>query len=462
MTGARRFRSKGSVWIVGLAFLATLAACDSDSATATDEDAGGSPGADVVASEDVPLGCDVSATGDTAEMGARLLISDRERLDPEVPAADLAALVAGNSAFALDLYDVLRTEEGNLFCSPFSISIALAMTYGGALGETAEQMATTLHFTLPGEQLHPAFNALERLLEGRNQPADEDALPFRLNIANSIWGQDGYPFLDSFLDLMAESYGAGLNVLDFARDPELCRGIINDWVADHTEQKILDLIPPGAIDTLTRMVLANAIYFNASWEFPFETEDTVDGAFVSLDESTLTVPMMTQTEGFSYAEGEGYRALNLPYDGREVSMLVVLPDAGRFAEIEDALALVLADVDEGWEYRMVDLTMPRFEATSSFRLRETLQALGMTIPFTSGVADFNAMADTHELFISDVIHKAFVSVDEAGTEAAAATAVIMEGSGMPEHAEFTMNRPFLFLIRDASGALLFLGRVLEP
>ena len=453
------------VGVVGLAGLAGVGCGSDGGGTSAGGDTLGGPGSDTASAGDTGGSPGDDASGVQREPG--LLMSPTERLTSvAVPPADHEALVGGNLAFAFDLYHELlalglENEDGNLFFSPYSISIALAMTSAGAQGQTATEMAAAMHFDLPQDQLHPAFNALDLELESRNVPAMEGAEPFRLNIANSIWGQRGYPFLDSFLETLAANYGAGLRVLDFMADPETCRVTINDWVADHTEQRILDLIPSGAIDELTRLVLTNAIYFNASWDEKFEPEDTEDGTFTRLDGSTVTVPLMHQEKGYSYSEGDGYQAITKPYSGFDVEFVVILPEAGRFAEIEARLGPALLD-GIATDYRIVDLTMPRFSFESAFSVAAALKALGMTSAFSAGQADFNAMAETNELFISDVIHKSFVAVDENGTEAAAATAVIMAGTGMPEHATFTMDRPFFFLIRDRTGALLFVGRVVDP
>lgn len=386
---------------------------------------------------------------------------------PEVSAEDLAELAGGNSAFAFDLYQLLKeSKDGNLFYSPYSISLALAMTYAGARGETERQMADALHYTLPQDRLHSAFNGLDLELARRGQVAQgKDGGGFRLNIANAIWGQTGYQFLPEFLDTLAESYGAGLRLLDFASDPEEARLTINNWVSDQTEGRIKDLIPPGLIHALTRLVLTNAIYFNAAWAEPFEVESTVDGPFTLLDGGQVTVPMMQGTESLGYAEGPGYQAVELPYDGRELSMVILLPEAGGFETFEGGLdAGQVESIVHDLTYRQVALTMPRFEFESEFDLAETLAALGMPVAF-SGDADFSGMDGGRNLFISEVVHKAFVSVDEAGTEAAAATAVVMEVmAALPEEpVEVIIDHPFIFFIRDIeTGAILFIGRVVDP
>jgi len=397
---------------------------------------------------------------------AEVLKSDKERItSPDVNPSEQALLVEGNSAFAFELYQALKGEEGNLFYSPYSISLALAMTYAGARNETAEQMADTFQFMLEQDRLHPAFNWLDAELARRGEGAEgKDGEGFRLNIVNAIWGQKDYEFLPDFLDVLAENYGAGLRILDFITETEASRLAINQWVSDQTEGRIKDLIPQGAIDALTRLVLTNAIYFNAAWENPFNEDMTADGPFYLLDGGQVSVPRMKQTEAFGYTEGEGYQAVELLYDGCELSMVILLPEADKFEAFEEGLQAQQVDaIINDLQNTLVTLTMPRFEFDSEFSLKDTLAEMGMPIAFSGG-ADFSGMTGNRELFISDVVHKAFVAVDEAGTEAAAATAVIMPGSAAPEPpVEVTIDRSFIFLIRDIeTGAILFVGRVLNP
>jgi len=399
-------------------------------------------------------------------VGAELVMSDKPReVAPDVSEADLALLIEGNSAFAFELYQALREEEGNLFYSPHSISVALAMTYAGARNQTAEQMAATLQFILEQERLHPAFNWLDVELASRGEGAEgKDGEGFRLNIVNAIWGQKDYSFLSTFLDVLAENYGAGLRILDFINETEKSRLTINQWVSDQTEGRIKDLIPQGAIDALTRLVLTNAIYFNAAWEYPFDEDMTADGPFYLLEGGQVSVPMMKQTESFGYTEGEGYQAVELQYDGNELSMVILLPEAGQFQAFEEGLqAQQVSDIIRNLQLTEVALTMPKFEFDSEFSLKDTLAGMGMPIAF-SGAADFSGMTGTPNLCISEVLHKAFVSVDEAGTEAAAATAVIVGETAMPgQPVEVTVDHPFIFLIRDIeTGFILFVGRVMNP
>ena len=400
---------------------------------------------------------------------AEVVHSEKERVtSPDVDQAELDELVAGNSAFAFDLFQAVRERDTNLFYSPYSISLALAMTYAGARGVTEEQVGDTLHFTLAQERLHPAFNALDLELASRGElPEGWEGEGFRLNIANSLWGQTGYSFLPDFLDVLAEDYGAGLRLLNFMNAPEESRIVINGWVSNQTEGKIEDLLGPGAITPYTRLVLANAIYFNAAWLFPFGEEATHDGPFYLLDGGQVTVPMMEQKADFRFTEDERYQAIELPYSSKGLSMLVLLPKAGSFEKFELTLDTALIDsISAGLGLKYVHLTMPKFRIESTFSLGETLAGMGMSDAFQLGVADFSGMDGTQNLFIGAIVHKALVSVDEAGTEAAAATAVAVVPGLLPPPptpVEVTINRPFIFMIRDIeTGAILFVGRVLNP
>lgn len=404
--------------------------------------------------------------GCTGTASADLVESDKDRIEsPDVSSADEAALVDGNTAFAFDLFQALKSENGNIFYSPHSISLALAMTYAGARGETATQMADTLHYYLSQDNLHPALNYLDMELDKRGEDArGKDDEGFRLNIVNAIWGQKDFNFLPAFLDTLAENYGAGLRVLDFVNETEKSRVTINDWVSDETEERIQDLIPQGQLDAATRLVLTNAIYFNAAWQYQFEESMTSNSPFHLLNGQDVTVPMMKQTESFGYTRGEGYQAVELQYDGGELSMVILLPDPGQYEAFEEQLtAEKINEIIGNVQYTQVDLAMPKFEFDSEFKMKDTLSAMGMPIAFSFG-ADFSGMTGGKDLYIDQVIHKAFVSVDEAGTEAAAATAVDMKLTGMPaEPVKVTVDRPFIFFIRDIeTGTILFVGRIMNP
>jgi len=395
------------------------------------------------------------------------LKSDKPRQTaPPVDQSDIAAQVDGNSALAFNLYQVLKDTDGNLFYSPYSISEALAMTYGGARGETEQQMQAALQFKLPQDRLHPAFNSLDIELSKRGQGAKgADDQGFRLHVVNAIWGQQGFKFTQQYLDLLAQNYGAGLRIVDYIKDAEKSRQTINQWVSDQTENRIKDLLPQGSIDSLTRLVLTNAIYFNAAWQSQFQKNATADGQFTLLNGNKVSVPMMRQMHTFGYTEGTDYQAVELPYDGNELSMVILLPKADRFKAFETALkAQQVKDIVQNLKSSEVDLTMPRFKVESQFSLKKALASLGMPIAFSASEADFSGMDGQKDLYISDVVHKAYVNVDENGTEAAAATGVVVGTTSMPAKTyQVTLDHPFIFFIRDIqTGAILFLGRVASP
>jgi len=375
-----------------------------------------------------------------------------------VYAAVQSELVDGNTTFALDLYRALSQEDGNLFFSPYSISAALAMTYSGARAETETQMKETLCFALPQSVLHPAFHGLDTDLMQRASGIEG----VQLSIANALWGQHGYPFLPDFRDTLAESYDAPLRLIDFVDAPEEARIDINNWVRDATDGKIEDLMKPGTITPLTRLVLANAIYFKGTWELQFDAAQTSTAPFYRLDGSHVAVPMMRMQERFRYTEGRDFQAIELPYSGDVLSMVILLPEEGMFEDFEADLSIerldaILAQLGS----EKVQLAMPRFELTSEFSLADTLTQLGMPDAFT-GATDFSGMDGTRDLFIGHVAHKAYVLVNEEGTEAAGATGVSMTYS-IPRYEMMTIDRPFIFLIRDIeTGTILFIGRVMDP
>lgn len=418
------------------------------------------------------LGCD--STSDTPpveqpddrtpETGFAKSSLERD-LAPAVPADDLAAVVKGHTAFALDLYQALRGDhDGNLFYSPFSISQALSMTWAGARGDTEAAMAQTLHFDLEQGAFHPASNALDLALAERGAPLDDPDAgnPFVLNVVNALWGAQDKPFEAAFLDTLALNYGAGMHRLDFKGDPDGSRTTINDWVEAETNDRIEDLLPEGSITPNTALVLTNAIFFKASWATPFSEEGTRDQAFKLANGEAVQVPTMNISEHFRYAITEAYDAVALPYAGYQVSMVVIAPK-GDFAAFEDGLTAESLDGIVGsLEGGSLELSLPRFTFESDVPLTKTLKAMGMEIAFSSD-ADFSGIDGSRGLAITDVLHKAFVAVDEKGTEAAAATAVVVGETSVPVFEPLAVDRPFLFLIRDdETGAVLFIGRVLDP
>ena len=401
----------------------------------------------------------------TQVYGQELKSDKKYDTSPEVSFSDFETLVDGNNEFALELYRQLSDgDDGNLFFSPYSLSVALAMTYAGAEGATREQMAETLNFILEEEDLHAAFNKLAIELAKRGEGnKSEDEEGFKLNVVNAIWGQVEYEFLSDYLDTLAVNYDAGLRLLDFVSDPEACRRTINEWVSEQTEGKIEDLIKKGIISEVTRLVLTNAIYFNAAWDKPFDEDKTSDGIFYLPDGTTVTVPMMHQTEDFGYTEGVGYQAVELKYDGNELSMLIILPEDGNFEQFKATFdAQRLDGIVENIRTATVTLSMPKFEYSSQFSVKDALVTMGMKDAF-SMVADLSGIDGSYDLFIEDVVHKAYVSVDEAGTEAAAASAVIINLKGILEQAEVNLDHPFIYLIRDIeTNTILFVGRVMNP
>jgi serpin B len=416
----------------------------------------------------VPLAFSLVGCGPlSSDGGGKVLQSQKQRItSPVVPAADSRALADGNTDFAFDFYQAVRSQDGNLFFSPHSLSIALAMTYAGARGETAAQMAQVLHFNLPQENLHPAFNALDQELASRGAGASGKEQPFQLNIANSLWGQQDFSFLPEFLDGLALNYGAGLRLLDFAANADSARQEINKWVEDQTKEKIKDLIPQGGVDSFTRLVLANAIYFKADWLYPFEKNNTQPMPFTLLDGSQVDTPMMSFNHAvvLPYLAGDTFQVVELPYVGESVSMLILVPAPDNFENFEATLdGTKVRDILSGLQPEQVSVVLPKFSFDVRFDLKDTLAGMGMPVAFDPSQADFSGMDGKRDLYIGNVFHKAFVAVDEKGTEAAAASAVVMELSAAMPGRMLVVDRPFIFLIRDQStGSVLFVGRVLDP
>jgi serpin B len=384
-------------------------------------------------------------------------------------AGDLPALVSGNTEFALDIFGRLSGEapSDNLFFSPFSISAALGMTAAGADGETETQMADVLDLTLPESRVHPAFSFLLAQLspDTRASLCAEDQEPLTLEIANALWVEETFPLLADYVRLVEEEYGAEARNVDFVGDPDAQRIVINDWVSGRTRGRILDLLAPGVISGMTRVVLTNAIYFKGAWQEQFQECATRDEGFTRMDGTVIEVPMMHQTESFAFARGHRCSAISLPYSDGLSSMLILLPD-GDIGVFGESLDLETLDSIRGSLTRTrIALTMPSFEFSSSFNLNEKLQAMGMTDAFDASLADFSGFTGARDLFLSAVIHKAFVKVDETGTEAAAATAVVMAMTAMPssDPLELVLDRPFLFMVLDdLTGSILFMGRVADP
>lgn len=453
--------------LLALIMPATLGACgsDRDDVTGSTQTTGVRPTAITTTTPPTTSDADPSVTD------IQLAMSMASRLAPSASQADLRSAADSVQAFGLDLYGLLavRARDGNLVFSPSSIVTALAMTYAGAAGSTAEEMAKVLHFALEDGRLHQAFNSLDATLESRSwerKNPDGTVEGILVKTANSLWGQKDTVFEQIFLDTLAANYSAGIRLVDYKTAAEGARRAINAWVAGETNNKITDLIPAGALDTLTRLVLVNAVYLDATWAAQFDPMLTTDGPFTTPSGANVTARMMRQRSSFPYARGDVWQAVELPYVGGQMSMLLIVPDQGHLAEIEKRITAGLLDeaasaMTPGSE---VVLTMPKFEFRTQTGLKDALIALGMTTAFNPMSADFSGMTRQESLFISDVIHEAYIAVDEEGTEAAAATAVVMTASGMPlDVVELTIDRPFLFALRDKeTGAVLFLGRVADP
>lgn len=387
-----------------------------------------------------------------------------QRLDPAAHAR-VRTLSAGTDGFAIDLYQLLSRQPGNLILSPFSIQAALCMTYAGAAGGTAGEMRKTLRLSLPADSVHAVYRSLLEDLAARSQEGD-----CRLEIANRLWAHHDAHFLDHFLRTTRENYGAEAERLDFESDPESARKAINRWVSDRTEGLIAELFAPGTIDQMTRLALTNAIYFKGLWAVPFEPKATRDETFHLTRSDSVTAPTMVRQGHYRYAHHDGVSVVELPYKGENLSLVALLPDSvDGVSALEGALT---SDALRSWlslsGTEELVLHVPRFRATSGFRLEDALAALGMPSAFDLATADFSGMTGERDLCIGAVVHKAFVEVNEEGTEAVAATGVHLKSWGgvlvhENEPIDLRLDHPFLYVIRDkTTDSILFLGRVVNP
>jgi serpin B len=386
--------------------------------------------------------------------------------NPAQKIAPPGALVQASNHFAFDLYGQLRRDkkDENLFYSPTSISLALGMTSAGARGETAAQMTGVLHWQTGAAALHTGMNEWIRQLN-----AIDKGQEYELRVANRLWAQQGYKFLDPFLKITRDQYQAALGQVNFQTQAEPSRQTINRWVEQQTANKIQDLLPPGTIEPRTKLVLTNAIYFKGNWQTPFEKSATKDLDFAVAGSQKERVPMMQQSDRFRFARYDGLKVLAMPYTGGQLSMVAVLPDeADGIAKVEESLSpQKWKEWTSALKNTQVSVRLPRFKMTSEFSLKRALSELGMPLAFEDGSADFSGMNGQHDLFISAALHKAFVDVNEQGTEAAAATGIVFEVTSAvvepkrPE--EFHADHPFLFgIVDNRAGSVLFLGRVLDP
>ncbi|UCG61567.1 MAG: serpin family protein [Candidatus Zixiibacteriota bacterium] len=377
----------------------------------------------------------------------------------------IGPIVEGNSRFAVDLYRQIADNPGNLFFSPYSISTALAMTYAGARGETEQEMADVLYFGEDQNILHSSLSTIQNELNDIQTQGQVE-----LSVANLLWCAKEYPFLDSYLESNRKFYDADFRVVDFAGAPEQARLAINAWVEEKTKQKIKDLIGPGGINSLTRLVLCNAIYFKGNWQSMFDKDDTQDDDFHVSSATTIKAPMMKQKSTCRYYDFGDLSAVELPYEGERLSMMIFVPkEVDGLANLESTLTF---DNLSSWTGTLeaqrpaeVTVIMPRFRTTRGLKLKNILSGMGMPGAFLPNAADFSGMTGTRDLFIGAVVHKAFVDVNEEGTEAAAATGVIAMTTSVtqPPKLIFRADHPFLFLIREnQTGSIVFMGRIVNP
>ncbi|MCI0710583.1 MAG: serpin family protein [Chloroflexi bacterium] len=388
--------------------------------------------------------------------------------------AQTGDLVTSNNEYAFDLYAALRSADENLIFSPYSISMALALVYAGAQGDTATQMAETLHFDMPRDDLNAAFFDLQNAFNAEIE-IPEYANPSELNIVNGLWGQLGYPFRPEYLDLLQTQYEAGFAPVDFANEPEAARDLINGWISENSNERITEMLPEGYVSPMMRVILANVIFFKGIWLMEFPKDRTEDGQFTLLDGNDVTVPMMHQELiTYPYLAGENYQAIELLFqDGTlennsfEMAMLFVLPNEGAFEDVEALLdATWFNSTMESLDYTLMNLSMPKFSYESNLSLTPILSEMGMRDAFDPSLADFSGIVENPDesFYIDSVLHTANIDVNEIGTEASAATVIGMGGGGSQvEPIELTFNRSFIYAIYDrVSGSILFLGRVLNP
>lgn len=442
-----------------LLLAALLGACSS-AESASNEPSSNDPKAD-------PTQPGTEPSAPATQQGFELLVSDVQRQVPHPTAASESSLAAGNRAFALDVYAQLKGAEGNLFFSPYSMSTALAMAYVGARGETKTEMQAALHFDLPDEELHAAFNGLARTLDGRQLPESKESSGLKLEAHNDIWAHTdpGLRPLQSYVDSLALNYATQVKLVDFEQ-AESARNTINGEVKRLTHDTVVELLPSGVIvPGLTTMVLTNTIYFKAGWQLPFEPYMTQQAPFTDGAGDEHPVDMMHAQMNVQYAANDDLQAVRLPYVGEQLGLWVLLPKTERFAAVEDALDdTLLGALASSTESTYLDLKLPKVKMRSNLSLKGSLTALGMAVAFDAGRADFSGIG-AHQAYIQDVVHEAFINLDESGTEAGAATAVIFGDESAPAEPEieFNANHPFILLLEDSgTKSVLFAGRVSSP
>jgi serpin B len=427
--------------VVGCAVVTALVGCGSEDSS-------------VDPSESLTSPPTLSATASDGGLPMRYGSVTERRIDVAADGRNTTAAVAGMNAFALDVFrSVAASETGNVVLSPYSVTFALGMIYAGAETETAREMATVLHADIAARDWHEGINAYDLTLDARTAGS-----PTSWAAANKVWTQPALPLRGQFLDVLAGDYGSPLAEADFAADPDAQRAVINQWVAERTEDRIAELLPEDALTPETRLVLVNAIALNAPWEFPFDPAATADQPFTRPDGSTVNVPTMHYDEYLASATTGEFQAVELPYGGGALSMVVIVPNdlaAFEASLTPESLQTAIDSLTDGG----IHLSLPRWTARTHLTLNDILIALGMPTAFT-GHADFSGMVDGGGLWIDRVEHEAFIEVDEEGTRAAAATGGVMVASHGPT---VEVNRPYLYVIRDrGAGTILFIGRVTDP
>jgi serpin B len=411
----------------------------------------------------IPLSWLVACGGGAAQSDG-LVMAQPPRV-AATAADDVGTQVHDDSDFAFALYGQLARQPGNLFFSPHSVSSALAMTWTGAAGATSVDMAAALRFSMPQDRVGAAFSSLAATLRSRaDGPGGESGAAFKLAVVDALWAQRGTPLQQPFVDALAADYGAGVHLEDFVAAPESARGEINAWVSDNSAGQIPELLADGAITSGTRLVLTNAVYFSGAWRMPFATSATVPAPFHALDGTTPSVPQMNGSFSTAYAAGAGWQAVELPYSNPALTLTVIVPDAGSFAAVESQLSgEFLAALLAAEKLAQVSLALPKFAASTRASLEQPLAALGMGGAFSQSTANFSGIDGKRDLVIDDIVHQATITIDENGTQAAAASGTVVRPTLAYQPVTLTIDRPFLVVLRDLpTGALLFVGRITQP
>jgi serpin B len=401
----------------------------------------------------------------TKVVAGNILKSTTGRDTTSAPAQDIASVAEANNAFAWTMFEKLFDRDANLIFSPYSISTALSMAAVGTRGESGAEMRRALRWPFDGIRFHGAMNSMDLQMESRGQGASgREATGFSLMVDNALWGEQTMKFSVAFLDTLVRFYDAGMGLCDFVGNPDAARLRINGWISGRTNDKIRDMLNPGSIDNMTRLVITNTVYFDAAWADTFEHDKTFQGWFYRSSGDSMQVPFMNRIGSYNYSENERFQALELPYDGGQVAMVVLLPKDTSLRLLENVVNdTVVRSLSASFVPKIVAVSLPKFSFTyGTVFLNRPLQEMGMRMVFTD-LTDFSGICDS-PLFISSVLHKAYIAVDEKGTTAAAATVVVIDGNALhPYDVRFSADHPFILLIRHIpTGQALFVGYVAEP